>query len=389
MERLRQSNYSTHKSSEKNENVKKIYVVGIDTTLYISVFLLILIGIVMVFSASYYVAVTHYNLGPLHFVKSQAMSAALGFIAMTILSKMNYMYLKGIVNIFYFTIFILLIVVLFIGDETGGATRWISIFGFRFQPSEPAKLAVILMVSKIIATHKNILNTILGTAFVAFFVALIGGLVAIENMSTSIIIFVVGFGIIFIASPYTRIFIVAGVVAVTALTSYLLFFATGFRAGRMAAWRDPFSDPTGVGFQTIQSLYAIGSGGIFGVGIGQSRQKLGFIPEAHNDIIFSVIVEELGILGGSLILFLFGIFLWRALKIAINATDMFGSLVATGISIMIGSQAIINVGVVTNTIPNTGVPLPFISFGGTSLLIVMASVGFLLSISKYTKNIRV
>jgi len=282
----------------------------------------------------------------------------------------------------------LLVWVLFFGLEEGGATRWMRIpgTGVTFQPSEFAKVSIIFMVSKLISTKKNILHSLKGTIYVSSFILFFVVLVGIENLSTAIIITIIGFGIVFVASPYTAVFVVLGTAAASSLFIFLAFFAQGFRSARFDAWRDPFSDPMGTGFQTIQSLYAIASGGLFGLGLGQSRQKLGFIPEAHNDIIFSVIAEELGLLGTGLVLFLFGVFLWRAIKIAMNAPDVFGSLVATGISIMIGSQVVINVAVVTNTIPNTGVPLPFISYGGTSIAIMLTAVGVLLSISRYTKH---
>ena len=170
------------------------------------------------------------------------------------------------------------------------------------------------------------------------------------------------------------------------LVSYMAFFSKGFRGARFAAWLDPFSNPSETGYQIIQSLYAVASGGIFGLGLGQSRQKLGFLPEAHNDIIFSIVCEELGFFGAAMILILFAILIWRGIKIAINATDLFGTLVASGIVIMIASQVIINVAVVTNSIPNTGVPLPFISYGGTSVAIMMMLIGILLNISRYSRD---
>ena len=162
--------------------------------------------------------------------------------------------------------------------------------------------------------------------------------------------------------------------------------AKDFRGGRFSAWLDPFSDPSATGYQIVQSLYAVASGGIFGLGLGQSRQKLGFLPEAHNDIIFSIICEELGFFGAMIVLILFAILIWRGIKIAVNATDLFGTLVASGIVIMIASQVIINVAVVTNSIPNTGVPLPFISYGGTSVAIMMMLIGILLNISRYSRD---
>lgn len=391
MERVKGRNNNKLNEKIKSSVAKKIHIVGIDYTLYISVILLVLIGIVMVFSASYYIAVTQHHVGRFHYLRAQSIAAVLGFVIMILVSNFNYRYTKSFVNLFYFISIGMLVLVIATGLTAGGAQRWlyIPVIGLTFQPSEVVKLALIMMVSNLISkkSNKNLLNSFFGTAFVSMFILIPMLLINTQNLSTVIILAIIGFGIIFIASPFTAVFVGLGVAATAGLTVFLAFFAQGFRAGRFEAWLNPFADPTDTGFQTVQSLYAIGSGGIFGMGLGQSRQKLGFIPEAHNDIIFSVIVEELGLLGGGLILFLFGVLLWRAIKIAVNAGDLFGSLIATGIAIMIGSQTIINVGVVTNAIPNTGVPMPFISYGGTSLMITMASIGLLLSISRYTKKL--
>ena len=376
----------------KSRAAQTIHILSVDYTLFISVLLLVLIGIVMVFSASYYNAVARgADGGRFHYFTSQGINAGIGFVAMFFAANINYRYTKPFVWPVYVFSLVLLVLVLFIGVEVNGARRWLLIPGinFQFQPSEVAKLTVIMMIAKVVSSKQNskILNTLRGTLFVSLIAVAPILIIGDQNLSTVIVLVLIGFGMIFVASPYTAVFVALGMAGVGALTSFFLFFAEGFRGNRIAAWLDPFAYARGTGFQTVQSLYAIGSGGLFGLGLGQSRQKLGFIPEAHNDIIFSVIIEELGLVGGGLILFLFGVFLWRAIKIAITAGDLYGSLIATGIAVMVGSLTIINVGVVTNTIPNTGVPLPFISFGGTSLIITLASVGLLLSISRYKKDI--
>ncbi len=194
--------------------------------------------------------------------------------------------------------------------------------------------------------------------------------------------------VIFVASPRIIYFVVAAFVGASGIVAMLLG-GKSFRMGRIEAWKDPFSDPMNKGYQTIQSLYAIASGGLFGLGLGQSRQKLGYIPEGHNDIIFAIICEELGLFGAVLLITLFIILIWRGVKIAMNATDLFGCLIVSGIIVMIAIQVILNIAVVTNTIPNTGVPLPFISYGGTSLLFMMTSVGIVLNISRYSKEERI
>ena len=384
---------NTQSRANKRNEQPGLLEVGIDYTLYISVIFLVLIGIVMVFSASYYVAVAIQGRSRFHYVRMQSIAAAIGFVLMFGLSKINYNFLKRWVALGYWFSIGLLVAVLIpgVGSAAGGAQRWLFIPGIPvgIQPSEIAKITGILMVSHVIATDPDkTMKTFMGLCKVGFYIVLPVALVGAQNLSTAIVITVIGFGIVFVASPYTMPFVLMGLSGVGAITAYLAFFAEGFRSARFAAWQDPFAYATTTGFQTVQSLFAIGSGGIFGLGLGQSRQKLGFIPEAHNDIIFSIIVEELGILGGAIILFLFGVFLWRALKIAIQSGDLFGSLVATGIAVMIGVQVLINVGVVTNAIPNTGVPLPFISYGGTSLSITVASMGILLSISRYREKSR-
>ncbi len=210
-------------------------------------------------------------------------------------------------------------------------------------------------------------------------------MIAVTNFSTALLLALIGGTILFAAGFDIKYFAyVSGpVVGVGAIA--ILLPGLRYRLTRIQIWLDPFSDPTDKGYQIIQGLYALASGGLFGLGLGQSRQKT-FLPEAYNDIIFAIIAEELGMLGAALIILLFAILVWRGIKIAINAQDQFGSLVATGITAQIAFQSIINIAVTTNTIPNTGQPLPFVSYGGTSLAIAMSMVGILLNISKYQKG---
>jgi cell division protein FtsW len=303
------------------------------------------------------------------------------------MSNFNYIRLKKLSFLFYIIANSLLVFVLLFGVVKKGAKRWINLplIG-SFQPSEFAKVAIILFISYIISKNKNILKNMFGHIICSSFVFITVILIALGNLSTAIIVTIIGVGIIFIASPFTTIFIILGLGGASALISYIAFFAKNFRGARFSAWLNPFDDPSGTGYQIIQSLYAVASGGIFGLGLGQSRQKLGFIPEAHNDIIFSIICEELGFFGALIVLLLFAILIWRGIYIALNAVDLFGTLVASGITMMVASQAIINIAVVTNSIPNTGVPLPFISYGGTSVAIVMMLMGILLNISRYSKK---
>lgn len=367
----------------------KIYVGNFDYTILFTVILLVMFGIIMIFSASSYVASTRseYGYDMFLFLKKQMFAVILGFFVMFFMANFNYRNLQKFSLPLYLLANGLLIFVFLFGVVKKGAKRWINLpLVGSFQPSELAKVAIILFISYIIANNKNILKTMSGHIFCGFFLGITVVLIAVANLSTAIIVTLIGCGIIFIASPYTAVFVTLGLCGSGALVSYIAFFSKGFRGARFAAWLDPFSDPINTGYQIIQSLYAVASGGMFGLGLGQSRQKLGFIPEAHNDIIFSIICEELGFFGATIILLLFAILIWRGIKVAINATDLFGTLVATGIVVMIASQVIINIAVVTNSIPNTGVPLPFISYGGTSVAIVMMLMGILLNISKYSKE---
>ena len=364
-----------------------------DHTIYLVVSILVLFGIMMVFSASYVVTgrSARFGFDTFFFLRRHLVFAGIGFLVMWLASNVNYRYLKRLAFPMYAASLGFLLAVAVFGEETGGARRWIEIPGLdiQFQPSEIAKVALILLLARIISADRRILDKWPGFLFCAGIVGVMMVFVGIGNLSTAIIIGIIGGGMLFLASPYIWPFILAGAASVGGMLAYLWFLANHaseghFRGGRFLAWRDPFSDMSGYGFQIVQSLYAIASGGLFGLGIGQSRQKT-FLPEVHNDVIFSVIAEELGFFGAGIILLLFGILICRGLKIAMNATDNFGALVAGGIVLMIASQVIINVAVVTNTIPNTGIPMPFISYGGTALVVCMGLIGVLLNISKQTK----
>jgi cell division protein FtsW len=361
-----------------------------DYTIYLVVIILVLIGIVMVFSASYLSAATNPRFAdPFHFLIRNIQWAIVGFVAMNILARTPYKFILRIAPAFYAVSIFFLGLVLVYGLSYGGATRWLSIpvIG-QFQPSEVAKAAIIFMLGWMIHKDPKILHTWPGFLRCSFLVILSTGLVAYGGMSSAIITALIGFGMIFVASPHIWRFIIAAAGGGGGLVAYLWWLSNNsenFRGGRFAAWLDPFSDPLHYGFQVIQSMYAIASGGLFGLGIGQSRQKT-FLPEAHNDIIFAIICEELGLVGAATILLLFGILFWRGIRVALNALDTFSAMAAIGIVLAIASQVIINVAVVTNSIPNTGVTMPFISYGGTSLLVSMAMMGVLLNISRYSKD---
>ena len=278
--------------------------------------------------------------------------------------------------------------------QKDGAKRWISLGFISFQPSEIAKIGLIIFYASLLTKNKDRLGEMWGGFFypLMYLLPIIGILVGVQNHLSATILIVLIISVMMVMSgTKLRYFLTFGTAGAGVGLAGLFLYAklTGkglFRITRLITFLDPFADVQGDGWQVVQSLYAIGSGGLFGVGLGNSTQKYLYIPEAHNDFIFSIIAEELGFLGCVFVIILFALFIWRGILIAIKAPDMFGSLIAVGITTMVGLQAIINIAVVTSSMPNTGMPLPFFSYGGTSLLILMASVGILLNISRASKN---
>ncbi len=358
----------------------------IDPIILLSLIILVTFGVIMVFSASYYVGKTKFD-DILYFFKRQSAFAIIGFALLPIITAIDWRLYKNFSKIIFIVSNIFLVLVLFIGDEINGAKRWLQIGPIGFQPSEVAKVGLILYLSKFISDNENILDTWEGFIKCCLIMAIPTGLVLLENTSTAVIMAIIGMSIIFVASPTIKYFlpIIAG--GVLGLAG-IIMFGDSFRMARVQAWLNPFAEDvkSGTGFQTVQSLYAIASGGFFGLGIGQSRQKLGFIPEAQNDIIFSVICEELGLAGATIFILLFSMIIWRGYITAMRSPKSYMSYVCVGITTMIAVQVIINIAVVTNTMPNTGIPLPFVSYGGTSLLIMMACTGLILNFSRYFKD---
>ena len=391
---LKRREYAQPRVAKAESPLAKLGIGTMDHTIFLVVIILTLFGIMMVFSASYVVTgrSPQHNFDTFYYLRRHGGLAVLSFAAMNIMANFNYRYLKRFAMPAYMISLGLLLFTIIHGAVIHGARRWINVFGLQFQPSEVAKIALILVLARIISRNRDILDKWQGFIFCCGIVGVMVIFVGLGNLSTAIIMAIIGGGMIFMASRHVLRFVLAGGLGAAGMVGYLYFMAYhasdaiggAFRGGRFLAWRDPFSDMSGFGFQVVQSLYAIASGGLFGLGIGQSRQKT-FLPEVHNDVIFSVIVEELGFVGASIILLLFSILVWRGLRIAINAADSFGALVAVGIILMISSQVIINVAVVTNSIPNTGIPMPFISYGGTALLVNMACMGILLNISRHSK----
>lgn len=359
-----------------------------DYSLLFITLILVCIGLVMVYSTSSYYAVKQKFGDAAYFFKRQLISAVIGTIVMIIVSKVDYfLYIKGIgkkykirlLFLAYVLCIGLQIYVLFFGEEVKGAKRWIKIplLG-TFQPSELTKICVILLVAYIVYVAPKRLDTVYGFIRVCLFVAPLLALVAAENLSTAIIIAGITFLVCFVVARRKGYFFVAGLLAVGLVACYI-FLGEAFRGERIDAWLNVETHPKG--YQILQGLYAIASGGLWGKGLGQSMQKLGFIPESHNDMIFSVICEELGIVGALAIILLYVLLLWRLFVVAVNARDLYGSLICVGTMVHIAMQVLINIAVVTNTMPSTGIALPFISYGGTSLVVLMAEMGIALSVS--------
>ena len=376
-----------HKDEPLNrENV--ILVREYDTVLFATVVILLLFGLVMILSSSYYVSLTSTKFGNniFYFFARQASATVIGFLAMVIAAVVNYRFVCKLSPILYLIACACLVYVALFGEEINGAKRWIDLGFTSFQPSEFAKVSIVLLLALFIGKDPRRANSLWGFIGCAIIIGIPAGLVFWGgNTSTLIIICAIGGGMIFIASPYLWRWVAMVGAAVAAFIFYLTT-ASGFHGGRFAAYLDPFSDPEGYGYQIIQGLYAVASGGLFGLGLGNSNQKLIYMPEPHNDFIFAVICEELGFFGAFIILLLFGIFVWRGVSIALKAADLTGTLIAAGTTILIAMQVIINVSVVTNTIINTGIPLPFISYGGTSVAFILALTGVMLNVSRYSKK---
>ena len=374
--------------SSSSRQKREHYYYQFDYMLLFMTVAIALFGILMIYSASSYTASTSRFGNTYRFVSRQAVGMAGGVVCMLLMARIDYreLYLKKInlVYVFYAVCLILQTIVLIpgIGIEHNGARRWLKI-GMEFQPSEFTKIGVIMFVAYAVYLSRKRLDTFKGFLKVMMYIAPAILLIAKENLSTAIIVTVIAVGMCFVASKRKRYFVVCGLAGFGLAAAYAMI-GGGFRAGRITSWLDIENSPGG--FQILQGLYAIASGGITGSGLGESMQKLGYIPEAYNDMIFAVICEELGIVGAVLVMIAFLVLLWRIVIIACNAPDIFGSMICVGVMIHIAIQVLFNIAVVTNTIPSTGVPLPLISYGGTACLIMMMEFGLVLSVSARIKR---
>lgn len=356
-----------------------------DFYFFITVMTLLAIGLVMMFSASSEAARYQYG-DAYHFIKRQALWAVISIGAMFVFANIDYRKLGKLSLLCLIGAIGSLLLVLVVGSTIKGGQRWIQLGFAQFQPSEVAKIAVILFFSYSLSKNPKILDKFFkGLLPYLCILGVIGALLMLQpHFSATVLIFAVGLAILFVAGAKLQHLLLIGAPAITA--GIALVFTSEYRMKRVTAFLDPFKDKLGDGWQIIQSLYAIGSGGIFGLGLGRSRQKFLYIPEPHNDFIFSIICEELGFIGAAVIIMLFVILIWRGIKIAMEAQDAFGSLMAVGITALVAVEVIINIAVVTSSMPVTGMPLPFFSYGGTALLAIMCCMGIMLSISKYSKG---
>jgi len=337
-------------------------------------------GLVILYSTSAYNGEVKFH-DSFYYLKKQVFATSLGIAAMFVVANMDYHVWRHFAVLGYMTAILLSVAVLFIGDEINGSKRWLSLGPFSFQPSEFAKVALILFLAQMVTKNVKEIGKMRTMLKIMVMILPVVGLVGASNLSTAIIILGIGVILIFVASPKYGQFVFMGVLGVGFMAVFLAL--ESYRLERLAIWRNP--EAYEKGYQTLQGLYAIGSGGLFGRGLGQSIQKLGFVPEAQNDMIFSIVCEELGLFGAGFILILFLILIWRFFVIATHAEDLFGALIATGAMGHMMIQVILNIAVVTNTIPNTGITLPFVSYGGTSVVFLLIEMGLVLSVSSLVK----
>ncbi|MBQ1704118.1 MAG: putative lipid II flippase FtsW [Oscillospiraceae bacterium] len=355
-----------------------------DMPFFLLVLVILVIGVITVLSASF--ANAYYdNKSPTYYFGRQFIFAVLGIAAMLFISRLPVkLFRKFSLYLFAGTVFLLVMVkVPGVGITINGATRWLGIRNLiTFQPSEIAKLSVVLLFANMACVYKDRMKTFRwGVLPFAGVLLILCGLVIWErHVSATAIILAVGAIMMFLGGTGLGWLLGAGGIAAAALVFIIKF--TGYTSDRVNAWRDPFADRLNKGYQIIQSLYAIGSGGLLGVGIGQSRQKYLYLPYDYNDYIFSIYCEEMGFIGAVLLLVLFALLIMRGYWLAMHCRDRFGSLVITGITTLLAIQVFLNIAVVTNTMPSTGISLPFFSYGGTALLLQLAEMGIVLSISR-------
>lgn len=378
--------------TDGSENNEKDTKNNLDFGMLITIIILLCAGIVMVASASSYYALSNYN-NSNYFLVRQLFFGIIGFIFMIIISNIDYKRYKKWGYLFYIICLVLLVLVLTpLGQTRNGAKRWLGFGALVFQPSEIMKIGLVIGMSTYLSLNYKKLNSFKGYIIPILMLLLVVIVMFMQkHLSGTIVMFVAACSIIFVSGIKVKArYIIAGIIAAAAMLAVFIFMPSGdstessgsFRLDRIVSFLNPEEDIKGGNWQAAQSLYAIGSGGIFGRGLGQSRQKYLWLPEAQNDFIFSVLGEELGLVGTVTVLALFSFFIYRGYRIAITARDMYGSLIATGITSAFALQILVNIAVVTCTVPVTGMPLPFFSYGGTALFINLCAMGILLNISR-------
>ncbi|MGP1907397.1 stage V sporulation protein E [Metabacillus sp. JX24] len=357
-----------------------------DFILVIITLLLLTIGLIMVYSASAVWATYKFE-DSFFFAKRQLLFAGVGVVAMFFIMNVDYWTWRTWAKMLVIVCFILLLAVLVpgIGMERNGSRSWIGVGAFSIQPSEFMKLAMIAFLAKFLSENQKKITSFkrgllpsLAFVFTAFALIMLQ-----PDLGTGTVMVGTCIVMIFVAGARISHFGLLGLLGVAGFAALVL--SAPYRIKRITSFLNPWEDPLESGFQIIQSLYAIGPGGLFGLGLGQSRQKFFYLPEPQTDFIFAILAEELGFIGGSLIILLFGLLLWRGVRIALGAPDQYGSYLAIGIITMVAIQVMINIGVVTGLMPVTGITLPFLSYGGSSLTLMLMAVGVLLNISRYAR----
>lgn len=373
----------------KKNKKQRFFIKGkMDLTFLFLLLTILTVGLVMLFSASYVYAYTHYG-NNYFFIAKQATFAVVGVGIMLFVSKIDYHFFRKFAIPMYIAVVILLVIMLILPPMVSGTSvkRWFSVGPINFQPSELGKFAVILLLAHLIAANQELMKKFtFGVLVLGGLVGLVCLLVVLEpHLSATVLIFLIGAVMLIVGGIKLR-WVFGGLGLVAMAVVVVLSGVVEYAKDRITYWLNPWSAPVGEGYQTIQSLLSIGSGGLLGRGLGQSRQKYLWVPEPHNDFIFAIVCEELGLIGALIIIALFAFLMWRGFVIAIKAPDRFGSMLALGLTFQVGLQMALNVLVVTNTIPNTGISLPFFSYGGTSLLILLFEMGIILSVSRASKT---
>ena len=381
---MAQNNVSKLNEKPKAVKAKGASIGRLDIPFLMLVLILVVFGLIMVASSSYVYGYYEYG-DSYYYIKRQLIFAAVGIVVMFGMAFFDYHRLRKYAFPLLCVAVVLLILVLIpgIGKTVGDARRWLD-FGIRFQPSEIGKFAIIIsFASYISANYKNMNKFKVGVLPLIIMLGTVVGLVAVEtHLSGAIVIMAIGVIMMFVGGVQMRYF--AGAIGIGTLGLTVIVLFTDYMQARITTWLDPFENISGSGYQLVQSLYAIGSGGLLGLGIGQSRQKHLYLPEAETDYIFSITAEELGFIGALFLIMLFVMLIWRGFYIALNARDKFGSMLVIGIIARVGVQTILNIGVVTNALPSTGITLPFFSCGGTALLMLLFEMGVVLSVSRFS-----